>query len=302
MTLRVLVTGAHGQVGRDLLDHLRGTLPPGGDPAFEPDATPVGPGEFEVVGLTRAELDVTDPASVARALSMARPDVVVNLAAYTAVDRAEDDAAACYAVNETGPALLSAGCAETGAHLVTVSTDYVFDGTKGEAYVEGDAPNPLSVYGASKWAGERRCAPRDTVVRTSWVMGVRGRSVVHVMAERARRGEPVRFVDDQRGTVTSASDLARVLVTMARERPGGIWHVANVGDATWHDVAAHVGRLLGAGEGFATPIATSELDPPPRARRPARSDLDTTRFAARWRALPPWREAVARLLVDRVAP
>ncbi|MHB1969384.1 MAG: dTDP-4-dehydrorhamnose reductase, partial [Acidimicrobiales bacterium] len=243
---------------------------------------------------------VTDPASVSRALSMARPDVVVNLAAYTAVDRAEDEVEACYAVNETGPALLSAACAETGAHLVTVSTDYVFDGTKGAAYVEGDAPNPLGVYGASKWAGEQRCAGRDTIVRTSWVMGVRGRSVVHVIAERARRGEPVRFVDDQRGTVTSASDLARVLVTMVRERPGGIWHVANSGDASWYDVAVHVGRLLGADGGFATPIATSELDPPPRARRPVRSDLDTSRLATRWRALPPWREAVARLLSDRV--
>lgn len=296
---RVLVTGAHGQVGLDLLDHLRGATPPGGDPGFHPDGRPVLDGEFDVLGLTRHELDVTEPDAVRRALTLARPDVVVNLAAYTAVDRAEDDAAACYAVNETGTALLSGACGEVGAHFVTVSTDYVFDGTKGSAYVEDDRPNPLSVYGASKWAGERRCAPGDTIVRTSWVMGVRGRSVVHVMAERALAGAHVRFVDDQRGTVTAASDLARALVTVVRERPGGLWHVANVGDATWYDVAAFVGATLGRGDDFATPIATSELEPAPRAPRPARSDLDTSRFAGRWRALPPWREAVARLLADR---
>lgn len=251
--------------------------------------------------MTREELDVTDGPAVSRALSMARPEVVVNLAAYTAVDRAEDDAERCYAVNESGPAHLSTSCAALGVHLVTVSTDYVFDGTKGSAYNEEDAPNPLCVYGASKWAGDRRCSARDTIVRTSWVMGVRGKSVVHVMADRALAGAHVRFVDDQRGTVTSASDLARVLVTMARERPGGLWHVANVGDATWFDVASYVGSVLGRGGDFATPIATRELDPPPRAPRPARSDLDTSRFAARWRALPPWREAVARLLADRAA-
>jgi dTDP-4-dehydrorhamnose reductase len=297
--VRVLVTGAAGQVGVDLLEVLAGVTPLGGDPDFLPDSTPVDPEEFEVLGLAHHDLDVTDRDAVHGALRAARPDVVVHLAAYTAVDRAEEDAAACFAVNEEGTAAMSSGAREVGAHLIAISTDYVFDGAKGAAYVEDDPPNPLNVYGASKRAGELRCSSEDTIVRTSWVMGVRGRNVVHVIADRALSGGDVRFVDDQRGTVTAASDLARALVSLVRERPGGIWHVANAGDTTWFDIADYVGSVLGRAPGFATPIATSDLSPAPLARRPARSDLDTSKYAARWSALPPWREAVARLVHDR---
>ena len=298
---RVLVTGAAGQVGVDLLDVLAGATPPGGDPDFQPDRSAVGPDEFEVRGLSRDELDVTDRDAVRRALDAARPDVVVHLAAYTAVDRAELEAPACFAVNATGTESMSIASSEFGAHLIAISTDYVFDGTKGAAYVEGDEPHPLNVYGASKLAGELLGSDADTVVRTSWVMGVRGSSVVHVIADRAASGQTVRFVADQTGTVTVASDLARALVTMVRERPGGTWHVANSGTASWFDVAAFVGATLGRGEDFATAIATSDLDPAPLATRPSRSDLSTARFAGRWTALPDWREGVARLVRDRAA-
>jgi dTDP-4-dehydrorhamnose reductase len=124
--------------------------------------------------------------------------------------------------------------------------------------------------------------------------------VLHVIAQRAASGETVRFVNDQTGTVTLASDLARALVTMTRERPGGIWHVANPGTTTWFDVAAFAGHALGRGEDFATPIATSDLDPAPLATRPNRSDLSTQKWIdAGWAALPPWREGVTRLLRDR---
>ncbi|HEY5147858.1 MAG TPA: dTDP-4-dehydrorhamnose reductase [Polyangiaceae bacterium] len=293
---RVLVTGAGGQVGVDLMDALRGVTPGGGDASFQPDAKPVGDDEFEVLGLNRHELDVTDRDLVLRSLDAARPEVVVHLAAYTAVDRAEEDAENCFNVNEHGTANLSLAARDVGAHLITISTDYVFDGIKGAAYVEDDAPQPLSVYGASKREGERRCAPDDTVVRTSWVMGARGKNVVHVMAARAASGERVRFVDDQMGTVTAASDLARALVTLVRTRPGGIWHVANRGATTWFGVAAHVGALFERGDEFATPIKTSELSPAQLATRPARSDLDTEKFASNFSTLPPWRDAVERLV------
>jgi len=296
--IRVLVTGAAGQVGVDLLDTLRGLTPLGGDASFQPDAKPVGEDEFEVLGLDRHDLDVTDRDAVLRSLRAARPDAVVHLAAYTAVDRAEDDVETCFDVNENGTANLSLGARDVGAHLVTISTDYVFDGTKGAAYVEEDETRPLSVYGASKRDGERHCLPEDTIVRTSWVMGVRGKNVVHVIAERAASGATVRFVDDQMGTVTSASDLARSLVTLVRERPGGIWHVANSDATTWFDVAAHVGTVLARGDDFATPIKTGELSPPPLATRPARSDLNTNKFASSFAALPAWRDAVARLVLD----
>jgi dTDP-4-dehydrorhamnose reductase len=303
---RVFVTGAAGQVGVDLLDTLRGVTPLGGDTSFQPDAKPVGESEFEVLGLDRHDLDVTDRDAVLRSLRASRPDVVVHLAAYTAVDRAEEDVERCFDVNERGTQNLSLGAHDVGAHLITISTDYVFDGTKGAAYLEDDETGPLSVYGASKREGERHCVADDTIVRTSWVMGVRGKNVVHVIAGRAASGATVRFVDDQMGTVTAASDLARSLVTLVRERPGGLWHVANSGATTWYDVAAHVGTLLERGDDFATPIKTSELSPTPLATRPARSDLDTGKFTSSFAALPAWRDAVARLVFelgrDKVTP
>ncbi|HVB51998.1 MAG TPA: NAD(P)-dependent oxidoreductase [Acidimicrobiales bacterium] len=296
---RVLVTGAGGQVGVDLVDVLRGRTPLGGDAKFQPDGRAIGVDEFEVLGLTRSELDVADRDAVLKTLRATRPDVVVHLAAYTAVDRAEEDAVSCFYVNEHGTESMVLGARDVGAHLIAISTDFVFDGTKGDAYVEDDATHPLSIYGASKRGGELHCSTSDTVVRTSWVMGVRGKSVIHAIANKASAGETVRFVDDQMGTVSGASDLARSLATLIRERPGGTWHVANSEAATWFDIAAYVGSLLGRDDEFASPISTSELSPAPLATRPARSDLDTTKFASSWSALAPWRDAVARLVRDR---
>jgi len=296
---RVLVTGAGGQVGVDLMDMLNGTTPPGGDESFQPDRRAVESGEFEALGLTHHELDVTDRDEVARALAAAQPDVIVHLAAYTAVDRAEDNTERCFEVNEIGTLVMSEGAREVGARLITISTDYVFDGTKGSGYVEYDETHPLNVYCASKREGELHCSERDTIVRTSWVMGVRGKSVAHVIADRALSGATVRFVNDQMGTVTAASDLSRALVTLVREPPGGVWHVANVGATTWFEVAKYIGTVLNRGEDFATPISTSELSPPPLATRPERSDLDTEKFSSTWSALPDWRDALLRLVVDR---
>jgi len=294
-----MVTGAAGQVGQDLVDALRAALPPGGDPSFQPDAKPVGDDEFVVVALTRHELDVTDADLVRRAIAATRPDVIVHLAAYTQVDRAESERDLCFAVNAQGTENLSLAAHDVGAHLITISTDYVFDGTKGAAYGEDDATNPLNVYGASKRVGELLCASDDTIVRSSWVMGVRGTSVVHVIARRAANGENVRFVDDQVGTVTLASDMARALVTLVRERSGGTWHVANSGTTSWFEVARYVGSLLGRDDDFATPIRTVELVPAPAAQRPARSDLATTKWSGTWSTLPDWREGVERLVRAR---
>ena len=298
---RVLVTGASGQVGVDLVDILSGAVPLGADATFQPDGQPVANDEFIVLGLSRHDLDVTDRDAVAQAIDVARPDVIVHLAAYTAVDRAESDVENCYAVNATATESLSIAAHDAGAHLITISTDYVFDGTKGTAYVEDDDANPLNVYGGSKLAGELLCSDEDTVVRTSWVMGVRGKNVLHVIADRAVSGANVRFVNDQTGTVTLAADLARALVTMVRQRPGGVWHVANTGTTTWFEVARFAGSVLGREDTFATPIATSDLDPAPLATRPTRSDLSTAKWQAQsWEALPAWRDGVSRLLADRV--
>jgi dTDP-4-dehydrorhamnose reductase len=296
---RVLITGAAGQVGVDLMDVLRGATPLGGDATFQPDSRPIGQAEFEPVGLTRAELDVTDRDRVAAVLGDVRPHVIVHLAAYTAVDRAEGDSDTCFNVNEQGTLNMSRGAHDAGAHLITISTDYVFDGKKGEAYLEYDDAHPLNVYGASKREGELHCREDDTIVRTSWVMGVRGKNVVHTIADRAVSGASVRFVDDQMGTVTASSDLARALVALVRARPGGIWHVANSGATTWFTIAAYVGSVLHRGEDFATPISSSELTGSQVAIRPARSDLDTEKFSSAFSALPPWRDGVSRLVIDR---
>jgi len=297
---RVVVTGAAGQVGVDLVDTLAGDVPPGARRDFCPDGQPIRTDEFEVAALTRHELDVTDHEAVERVLQATRPDVVVNLAAYTAVDAAQSDHEACRRLNALAPGALSAACERVGAHFITVSTDYVFDGEKGSGYVEDDETNPRSVYGATKREGEELCGPQDTIVRTSWVMGVRGRNVRHIIASRAAQNERVRFVDDQRGTPTLAADLARALVSFVRERPGGIWHVANDGDATWFDVARYAGDVLEQGPDFVTPIATSDLDPVPPAYRPRRSDLLTLKWqGAGLGVLPPWRDGVARLLAAR---
>ena len=296
----VLVTGAAGQVGLDLLNTLNGGSPLGGDRSFQPDRRSVAVGEFVTVACTRADLDITDRDAVRRMVDASRPDVIVHLAAYTAVDRAEQDALTCYTVNADGTGHLSQAAETVGAHLISVSTDYVFDGEKGSAYREDDTTNPLNVYGASKLAGELRCADADTIVRTSWVMGVRGKNVLHAIAERASSGQFVRFVDDQTGTVTLAADLARALVTLVRARPGGCWHVANSGTTTWFDVAQFAGQVLGRRDNFATAIRSDQLSPAPLARRPRRSDLSTQRWQdAQWQALPDWDDGVRRLLRDR---
>ena len=297
--VRVVVTGASGQVGVDLVDTLRGRTVRGARTSWHPDGLAVHSDEFEVLGLSHHELDITDREAVQRAIERTRPDVIVHLAAYTAVDRAEGDPDTCYAVNATGTGLLSRAAKETGAHLITVSTDYVFDGSKGSAYVEEDATNPQSVYGASKLAGELLCREEDTIVRTSWVMGVRGKNVMNVIVDRAQSGEQVRFVNDQTGSVTVAADLARALVTLVRTRPGGRWHVANTGTTTWFEIARYAGELLGRDGDFATPIATSELVPAPAAQRPVRSDLSTAKWQLHWEPLPDWRDAVTRLVTDR---
>lgn len=298
--IKVLVTGAAGQVGVDLLDVLAGVTPPGGDATWQPDGEAIRPDEFSVMGLTHHDLDITNEAAVHAAVAMVRPDVVVHLAAYTAVDRAESDEDACFAVNARGTGYLSDAAHAAGAHLIAVSTDYVFDGQGSVPYRESDATGPLGVYGRSKLAGEQLCRPEDTIVRTSWVMGVRGKNVLHVIAQRAAAGEPVRFVTDQHGTPTFAADLARGLATFARRRPGGVWHFANRPTTSWFDVATVAARAAGAPDGFVTPIVTSELTPTPAATRPFFSALSTEKWEAAGLApTPDWHDALQRFFRDR---
>ncbi len=296
---RVLVTGARGQLGRDLCDVLGALTPPGGDASWQPDGAPIEVGEFDVVALDHHDLDVTDESAVARALQMSRPNVVVNLAAYTKVDRAEEEADQCRLVNATAVGYLSRSCHEVGAHFITISTDYVFSGTKGAGYVEEDDTGPLNVYGRTKLEGEELVTAHDTVVRTSWLNGARTPNVIGAIINRARANEPLRFVSDQCGTFTASADLARALATIVRRRPGGRWHFANTGATTWFDIAQFVVQRCGSLTRVAS-ITTDQLDPAPRARRPPRSDLLTEKWQhAGWSAPPTWQTALGRLVDSR---
>jgi dTDP-4-dehydrorhamnose reductase len=268
--MRVLVTGAGGQLGTDVARRCEAE----GD---------------DVVAVDRAALDVSDRTAVDSALLDAGFDVVVNAAAWTAVDDCESDPDRAFLVNGLACRWLADACRRSGAHLVHVSTDYVFDGTKQGPYHEWDEPRPASVYGASKLAGEREVLahlPGATVVRTSWVFGEHGPNMVRTVLG-LRDREELAFVDDQRGCPTATADLAGMLRSLAVERVAGLFHVTNAGAVSWYQFVRDVLELAGEDPGKVRPIATAELDPPRPAPRPANSVLDNR--AIRLSGLPPLR-------------
>jgi dTDP-4-dehydrorhamnose reductase len=268
--MRVLVAGAGGQLGRALGPALEG---------------------HEVTALSRTELDITDASRVRAAVQACRPHLVVNAAAYNAVDRAESDREAAFAVNATAPRLLAEAAAEAGAAIVHVSTDYVFDGEKGAPYDEQDLPNPLSVYGESKLAGEeavRRANERHFVVRTAWVYAHGARNFPLTILELAKKG-PVRVVDDQRGSPTFAPHLAQAIARLVPTQAFGTWHLAGGGEASWFELARELFRLTGV----TTPlVAATTAEFPRPARRPRFAPLVSVRNPPF--ELPPWEEGLRK--------
>jgi dTDP-4-dehydrorhamnose reductase len=278
VTGRWLVTGANGQLGSDLLRVLAGEPPAG------------------VVGLGRSALDITDPDAVRKVFLDVRPDLVLNAAGYTAVDAAESDEDTARLVNAEGPAVLALACAEHGASMVHVSTDYVFDGDARTPYPV-DAPTvPRSAYGRTKLAGEqavRAALPgRSWVVRTAWVYGQTGSNFVKTMVRLERERDAIDVVDDQRGSPTWSADLARGLVALARRAPKpGVYHCTNSGDTTWYGLAQAVFAELGADASRVHPTSTDRFPRP--APRPAYSVLSADAWLAA--GLPPlqhWRSAL----------
>ena len=273
--MRFLVTGAGGQLGCDLLAVL-------GDDA---------------VGLDRATLDITDPDAVRDAVRAHRPDRVINAAAMTAVDTCETEVERAFAVNGAAVGRLAEACADVGAHLVTISTDYVFDGTKQGPYLEDDEPNPVSVYGQSKLEGERLAGPEATIIRTSWVCGEHGPNMVKTILRLLDEHDELRFVDDQIGCPTFTADLAPAVVALARDAAPGVFHVTNQGAVSWHRFAQDVARASGADPERVAPCATADLQPPRPAPRPANSVLENRRFVeAGYPALRHYREPLAELV------
>lgn len=258
--MRVLVTGAAGQLGTDLVTACLAA----GD---------------EVHAFDRARLDISDAGQVAEAVEAARPDVIFNCAAWTAVDACEADVDRAMAVNATAVGFLSDAAAHSGAHLVQVSTDYVFDGTKPEPYHEGDTTNPQSVYGSSKLAGEAAAGVEACIVRTSWVCGEHGANMVKTILRLAESHPELRFVSDQRGHPTFTADLAATLRTLGAARSSGVYHVTNQGAVSWFEFTQAVFEAAGFDPGRVHPVATADLDPPRPAPRPANSVLENRRLS-----------------------
>jgi dTDP-4-dehydrorhamnose reductase len=274
--LRILLTGRNGQVGWELQKAL----------------APLG----ELTALGRAELDLSDARRLREAVRAANPDVIVNAAAYTAVDNAESEREAAFAVNATAPGVLAGEAKRNGALLVHYSTDYVFDGTKPAPYVEEDEPNPLNVYGASKLAGERAIAAsgcRHLILRTSWVYGPRGANFYLTMLRLARERPELRVVDDQVGAPTSSIEIARATLHMLRPGAHGLYHLSAAGSTTWCGFA----RAILARAGIATLVVGIRTeDYPTPAKRPRNSRLDCSRLRADFGvALAPWEEQLSEV-------
>jgi dTDP-4-dehydrorhamnose reductase len=276
--MRVLVTGAGGQVGRDVVLACAGA----GD---------------DVVACTRAELDVTDRGAVLGALLSVRPHAVIHTAGWTAVDDCEADLERAYASNALAVRWVAEACRRAGAHLVHLSTDYVFSGGKSGPYLEWDEPDPLSAYGRSKLAGEREAGREATIVRTSWVCGEHGANMVKTILRLAGERDRLTFVDDQRGHPTFTADLAPMLRQLALDRRPGIHHVTNQGEVSWFEFARAVMEAAGLDPARVAPISTAELQPPRPAPRPANSVLDNAVLRLSGLALlPDFRDPLTRLV------
>jgi dTDP-4-dehydrorhamnose reductase len=252
----------------------------------------------EVLAPDRSQFDLTRRDTVVGALTWWGPDVVVHAGAWTDVDGCETDPERAFLVNALGTRHVADGARRIGAHMVLISTDYVFAGDLDRPYHEWDEPRPLSVYGRSKLAAERELSPTDTVVRTSWVCGVAGDNVVKTVLRLAT--DPVRelaFVDDQRGCPTFAADLAPAVRRLAAARLPGTYHVTNQGPTTWYGFARQVLAAASHDPDRVRPITTAELDPPRAAARPANSVLDNAALRMGGLALlPPWQESLPALV------
>lgn len=290
--MRILVTGCNGQLGTELMARL--------------DASD----RHEALGVDIDTCDITDRDQAVGAITAFAPEVVVHGAAFTAVDRCESEPETAYRVNSLASRFVAEGARRVGAHVVYVSTDYVFDGTSTRPYLEWDPPSPRSVYGSSKLGGEQEMDPAWTVARTSWVCGAHGSNMVKTVLRVAAERDELSFVADQYGHPTFAGDLAEKLIQLAVERVPGVHHVTNQGAVSWHEFVQAIMEAAGHDPARVRPITTAEFeasrpaDAPPMAPRPAYSVLDN--FALRHSGLgelrdfrEPLAEVVAELTASR---
>jgi dTDP-4-dehydrorhamnose reductase len=278
--MKLLVTGAAGMLGRDVM-------------------LAAGNAGHDVVGYGRAELDVTDAAALAKRLDLERPDVVINCAAWTDVDGAEEQEEAAFAVNGTGAGNVAAAAAKVGASVVYVSSDYVFDGAKGAPYVESDQVAPLSAYGRTKLAGEEATAAankRHFIVRSAWLFGIGGPNFVETMLRLAGSGNEVLVVRDQIGSPTYTWHLAYGVVRLIEGIEFGVHHMAAAGQCSWYEFARDIFEQAKV-ECKVLSITTEEFGRP--APRPPFSALTSQREHAI--RLPSWQDGLAGYLAQRQA-
>lgn len=270
--MRILITGGKGQLGRELERKLSRS--------------------HDVWSLGKEELDITRKDEVDSVLTAIRPEMIIHCAAYTAVDECEKNRKKAFEVNGLGTCFLVQAASRLDARIIYISTDYVFDGAKGSPYTEDDEPNPLSIYGLSKWMGEKFVLNymKGTVVRTSWLYGHSGKNFVKTMLRLAESKKEIKVVHDQIGSPTYAKDLVQVIVQLFGKKDG-IYHVSNKGQCTWYEFAKEILRLAQLDPAIISPITTEEYNAP--APRPKYSVLGHEGLK-REEILPlrPWDEAL----------
>lgn len=294
--MRLMIAGASGQLG-SALSYL-----------FKNAALPLFEGDLP-------HLDITERSSLETAMDAFAPDIIVNAAAYTQVDQAEIDVEKAFSINRDGPALLADICKERGTPLIHISTDYVFDGAKGQPYLESDPVSPIGVYGKSKEAGEseiRKRLPAHVIIRTSWLYGIHGGNFVKTMIKLGRERESIRVVMDQKGSPTCAEDLAEAifLVAMKIYRSEGVawgtYHYCNAGVISWYEFAR---KIIAISESYGAfmrvreilPIPTSEY--PTRAARPLFSALNCDKIITHFNVWQrPWEDSLDRTLRHLLRP
>lgn len=301
--MNILITGASGQLGRELMESWATATPReevgqaegvvSRDPVDkQPTVQP------SIIGLNRHELDVTDAAQVSALVRKISPDLIIHCAAWTAVDQAESKADLAYQVNALGTRNVAVAAEQMGARMCYISTDYVFDGKSVTPYKEYDATNPLTVYGKSKLAGEmlvQSLCSRYYIVRTSWLYGRYGHNFVHTMLRLADIRESIRVVDDQTGSPTCTADLAEFLRVLTATERYGIYHATNSGSCTWYEFAKAIFECRQLAVRL-EPCTTADFPRP--APRPSYSVLDHMAIRAEgFSDLRPWREALEHYLM-----
>ncbi|MBF0279412.1 MAG: dTDP-4-dehydrorhamnose reductase [SAR324 cluster bacterium] len=282
--MKLLITGSNGMLAQDLIQELEKV-----DWAFH--------------AFTKKELDITQPAKIAEILQQIKPDALINCAAYTQVDQAEEEALTAKKINHEGAANLARYCAMQQVKLIHLSTDFVFDGMQTEPYSESDAPNPSGVYGQTKRAGEISILEqmRDAlIIRTSWLFGASGKNFVKTMLRLARSGSEIKVVDDQIGSPTWTVDLAKALIHLLQLKVSGIVHFSNRGECSWHELAAKTIEIAHQ-KGMLSnvikvrPIPGSEYPTP--AKRPAYSSLNCAKYQNLTGKTPPcWQASLTQML------